>query len=36
MLEYRRIGFDADGRPVRCMYTLCPGDRTMIEMDVEF
>ncbi|MFB6670177.1 GntR family transcriptional regulator [Streptomyces parvus] len=36
LLEYRRIGFGEDGRPVRCMSTLCPGDRTMIEMDVEF
>lgn len=36
LLEFVRVGFDAEGRAVRCMYTLCPGDRTVIERDVEF
>lgn len=36
LLEFVRVGFDASGRPVRCMFTLCPGDRTVIEADVAF
>ncbi|MFC4883674.1 GntR family transcriptional regulator [Streptomyces beijiangensis] len=36
VLGFTRTGFGADGVPVRCMYTICPGDKTVIEMDVEF
>jgi GntR family transcriptional regulator len=36
LLEYTRTGFGEDRRPVRCMFVLCPGDRTVIESDVIF